>query len=124
MPGDDSRSAPHKPAIMVLMGSTTVAATSRWVLTALALITALALVLGVQPRVLVQEIGVAPIEAGVCFLCDGSVSAAAMAPAAESVLPSALVTILLAALLLPALVASAHLLGRDTAAPPFPPPRA
>jgi hypothetical protein len=109
---------------MVEMGSKTIAATPRWALTTLALLTALALVLGVQPRVLAQEVGVAPIESGICFLCDGSVSAAAMAPAAESVLPLAFVTILFAALMLPALVASTHVHGRDAAVPLLPPPRA
>jgi hypothetical protein len=109
---------------MMLMGSRAALATSRWVLTALALITALALVLGVRPRVLAQEVGVAPIETGVCFLCDGSVSAAAIAPAADVALPPAFVTILIAALLLPTLVAAPRIHGRDTAAPPLPPPRA
>jgi hypothetical protein len=98
--------------------------TSRWVLTALALITALALVLGMRPRVLAREVGVAPIETGVCFLCDGSVSAAAIAPAAEVALPAAFVTILVAALLLPTVIAAPHYWGRSTAAPPLPPPRA
>jgi hypothetical protein len=93
-------------------------------LTALALITALALVLGVRPRVLAEEVGVAPIEAGVCFLCDGSVSAATIAPVAEVVLPPVFVTILIAALLLPTLLAASPICGRDTAAPPLPPPRA
>jgi hypothetical protein len=108
---------------MVLMGSRAAIATSRWVLTALALITALALVIGVRPRVLAREVGVAPIETGVCFLCDGSVSAAAIAPAAEVALPPTFVTILIAALLLPTLVAAHRIRGRDTAAPPLPPPR-
>ncbi|MGE0543422.1 MAG: hypothetical protein AB7R89_24950 [Dehalococcoidia bacterium] len=105
------------------MGSKTIAVTSRWTLTALALITVLALVFGLQPRVLAQEVGVAPIESGRCFLCDGSVSAAAMAAPAESVLPAALVTMLFAALLLPTLVAATGLHGRATVAPPLPPPR-
>jgi hypothetical protein len=109
---------------MVLMRSRVTLATSRWVLFGLALITALALVLGMRPRVLAREVGVAPIETGVCFLCDGSVSAAAIAPAAEIVLPAAFVTILIAALLLPTLVATPRIRGRGAAAPLLPPPRA
>jgi hypothetical protein len=109
---------------MILMGSRTAVATARWSLTALALIMALALVLGVRPRVLAQEVGVAPIETGACFLCDGSASAATVAPVADVALPTALVTLLIAALLLPTLVTSPRVRGRDTAAPPFPPPRA
>jgi hypothetical protein len=106
------------------MRSKIAAATVRWTVTALALVTVLALVFGVQPRTLVKEVGVAPIETGVCFLCDGSISAAAVAPAAEIVIPTALATIVFAALLLPVLVVPSPHPERDAAVPPLPPPRA
>lgn len=51
----------------------------------LALLAMWALVIGIKPRVLAQEQGPAPQEAGVCYICSGAPAAASAAPATDSV---------------------------------------
>jgi hypothetical protein len=107
------------------MKGTTVLTASRWVVTALALMTVLALVVGVRPRALAEETGRAPLTSGVCFLCDGSFTAAAAAPSADHVLPVSVVlniTLILALTPLRMVVEAPYALS--TARPPSPPPRA
>lgn len=124
MSGDTRQSGRAHPDIIPLMQHRTVLAASQWLLATLALITALAMVTGVRPRVLVQEIGVAPIEAGVCFLCDGSTTAAAIAPAAEGAVPASLLTVLVIALAwLPHSAPPSGHRGLGTCPPLLPPPR-
>jgi hypothetical protein len=49
-----------------------------------ALLVVLALAGGVRPRVLAQEHGPVPSQSSVCLLCDGSATAATVAPSVES----------------------------------------
>jgi hypothetical protein len=95
---------------------------SRWAVTALALIVAVALVVGIQPRTLAQEVGVGPLESTACFLCDGATTAATIAPASGSVHSASIAPLAFVILLLvPGLVIQHPLAGR-AAAPPLPPP--
>jgi hypothetical protein len=124
MSGDAPHPSSVDPATMVVMQRRMVLAASHWLLAALALITALAMVFGVRPRALAQEIGVVPIETGVCFLCDASATAAATAPAAEGAVPASLLTVLVIALAWFHRIAppSDHR-GLGTSPPLLPPPR-
>jgi hypothetical protein len=105
------------------MDGRTIRLGARWSVTALALIVVLALVLGLRPRILAEQVGVAPTDGAACFLCDGSATAATIAPVGR-ILPTVIppLTLLGAAmLLLPALTLAAPGLG--SAPPPPPPPR-
>jgi hypothetical protein len=73
------------PATMDPMDRTARWKPARWAVTALALLTVFALVLGVRPRVIAEQSGFSPAQTGVCFLCDGAATAATVAPAADSV---------------------------------------
>ena len=90
-----------------------------------ALLVAVALMLGVRPRALARQVGPAPVDPAVCVLCDGSVTAAAVAPASDMVAfgpppsPAALPGAVLLAMPLPALPPP-----RAAVLPSVPPPRA
>jgi hypothetical protein len=97
----------------------------RFVLTAAALIVALALVAGVRPRVLAEETGVAPLSSSTCFLCDGAATAATVAPAAHAVAPTTPAPAPTLALSeAPVSLTLATVPGHPAESPPVPPPRA
>jgi hypothetical protein len=90
-----------------------------------ALLVAVALTLGVRPRALAWQFGPAPVDPVGCVLCNGAVTAAAVAPAADTVAfgPPAPPAALPGAVLVAAPLPAASPL--DTAvSPPAPPPRA
>jgi hypothetical protein len=99
--------------------------TLRSLMAIVALLTALALVAGVRPRALAQETGAIPLVSDACFLCDGTATAAAAAPSANSVAHVA-PALAPAPVLAEAHVSRAVALVPDATSsmPPVPPPRA
>lgn len=100
-------------------------ATAHWAMAVAALFVALALVVGVRPRVIVEQSGDLLVSAQTCVLCDGAATAATVAPATDTVIAVApLLLAIWAIVWLPVVLAADAPRRRIATRPPAPPPRA